>query len=91
MKMKHRYPLGTVLTFLITVAGIDRILTLTGEVVFHGLNEEGKEGVGIRLLFDGETDISLRQAIKERCVVVFGERLAERIAAVTEAQYAEKG
>ncbi len=90
MNMKNRYPLGTNLTFLITVTGIDRILTLTGDVVHHGVNDEGKEGVGIRLTLDQETSDALRRTVEERCRALFGEWISDRIMALAEVDSAGK-
>lgn len=84
MKMKHKYPLGADLSFVITSAGIDKPLTIPGTVVYHGLNDEGKDGVGIRLKLEGEAAANLRRVIGQTCGTLFGERLADRIMAIAE-------
>jgi hypothetical protein len=82
MKMKHKYPVGTDLHFVITSAGIDHALTIPGTVVYHGLNDEGKDGVGIRLRLDAEASSQLRGVMDRVCREHFGDRLAVRILAV---------
>lgn len=84
MKMKHKYPVGTDLSFVITSAGVEKPLTIPGTVIFHGLNDEGKDGVGIRLKLEGETVANLRRVVDRACRELFGERLAGRILAITE-------
>jgi Tfp pilus assembly protein PilZ len=84
MKMKHKYPIGADLSFVITSAGIDKPLTIPGTVIFHGLNDEGKDGVGIRLKLTGEAAANLRRVIGAPCRELFGERLAGRILALAE-------
>ena len=82
MKMKHKYPMGTELTFLITVAGLDRVLSVTGTVVHHGTDDDGREGIGLRLASGEESVGLLRRVVEERCRDLFGERIAGRIMAV---------
>ncbi|HOW50820.1 MAG TPA: hypothetical protein PLV42_02115 [bacterium] len=84
MKMKHRYPLGADLNFVITSAAIDRSFTIPGTVVYHGVNEEGKEGVGIRLRWEGVQADDLRRTIAQTACLLFGERLAGRIMMIAE-------
>lgn len=86
MKMKHKYPVGTVLNFVMSISGMDEPLKLSGTVVHHGVNDEGKEGVGVRLTADGGAAADLRRRIGAHARQLFGEQLAGRIMAVAEAQ-----
>lgn len=86
MKMKHKYPIGTALHFVMSVTGMDEPLKFSGTVVHHGVNDEGKEGVGVRLTADGGSAADLRRHIGEHARRLFGEHLAGRIMAVAEAQ-----
>lgn len=84
MKMRHKYPVGADLSFVITSSGLEKPITIPGTVTYHGQNDEGKEGVGIRLKLEGEAAVNLRRTIGDTCRELFGERLAGRILAIAE-------
>ncbi len=65
MKMKHKYPIDTHLEFKVIVAGFDSEINFKGTVVFHGLNEKGKDGIGIFLDIDDETNKKIKEKIKQ--------------------------
>jgi len=84
MKMKHKYPVGTRVTFLITFGDDKQTLSLEGIAAYHGTSDEGKEGVGFRLTQNGEQTTEMQKVVEKQCRNIFGERLACRIMAMTE-------
>ena len=65
MKMKHKYPIDTDLDFKVIVAGFDSEIKFQGKVVYHGINEKGKDGIGIFLTIDDKTKKIIKDKIKD--------------------------
>lgn len=84
MKMKHKYPVGTKVTFLITVGEDKQPLALEGTAAYHGTSDEGKEGVGFYVSSDSEESEKVKKRVETQCREIFGENLTSRIMALVE-------
>lgn len=80
MKMKHRYPIGTILRFKLKVTALPQEIFIDGTVVYHGSNEQGFSGIGIELKRDAlaakRLDGQLHMIIKDRFGTYWGEQIA---------------
>lgn len=79
MKMKHKYPVGTVLNLHLTVANIEKSIGIKCTVIFQGDNEEGKEGIGLKVFIEKHTADYLYKAIKKVCMEKYGEHWGSMI------------
>ena len=80
MRMKHRYPVGTTLQFKFKVTALPQELLFNGVVMHHGVNDQGLDGIGIKLNRNPDSakllDEQLAMMVKDR----FGEYWGGQIA-----------
>ncbi len=73
IRMKHRYPLGTTLRFKMKVAALPNELLFEGDVVYHGKNDLGVDGVGISLRRNDDE----RKKLENRLAMLVKDRFGE--------------
>lgn len=70
MRMKHRYPIGTPLRFKFKIAALPHQLLFDGVVIHHGVNDQGLDGIGIKLKQNSDAakqlDKQLEMMVKDR-------------------------
>ena len=73
------YRPGDSITFNIKVAGIEKELNASGNVVYKGPNEKGSEGVGLKFSFDERSSELLSVNLKKLILEKYGETWGGRI------------
>ncbi len=84
MKMKHKYPIDTQVEFIVKVKDISFPVKLDGTVIFHGQNDEGKDGIGLKIQVEKEQNRSLLSLIEDMCKERFGSKWGTDIFALLE-------
>jgi len=79
MRMKNKYPVDTELFFQFNVTGIEEQFKIKGRVIYNGLNDEGKDGIGINLSIDDKTTQYIVDSIELNCKDRFGDFWTEKI------------
>jgi len=78
------YRPGDSITFNIKVAGIEKELNASGNVVYKGPNEKGSEGVGLKFSFDERSTDLLSTKLKDLTLEKYGDVWGNRICSLLE-------
>ncbi len=79
MKMKHKYAIGTEILFQLKVSDIESLIDIKGTVIYHGLNEEQKEGIGIKIDITNDVRNYLDTIIRDNCIEKYGQLWGTKI------------
>ncbi|MGI6394247.1 MAG: hypothetical protein ACOX2F_05900 [bacterium] len=83
--IKNRiYDIGDKIDFNIKVAGIKRDFYALGEVVYKGVNDKGKNGIGLKFSFDDESSKALSAELKTLTIDKYGEFWGGKICSLME-------
>jgi len=77
--MNDDYNPGDSILFNIKVAGLEKELTASGNVVYKGPNEKGSDGIGLKFSFDERSSELLSVNLKKLILEKYGETWGGRI------------
>lgn len=70
--LDEEYKIGKTINFSIRTAGLDQNLEAEGTVVYCGDNESGEKGIGLKLVFESESQKFLSEKLNDVVIGKYG-------------------